>query len=102
MCPRGGSCKSCNLRGVDLQAVEIESIMYEDAVRSVLDMLEVQHEQRELQLVRCTAMLLEHMSTPERVASFAAMAAVMLLEERKKNERSRDVPGRRERGAGRR
>lgn len=73
---------------MDLQAVEIESILYEDAVESLLSLLESRDLQgvstRELHLVQCTSMLLEYLDSPGKLASFAAMSLVMLHEERKR------------------
>lgn len=74
---------------MDLQAVEIESILYEDAVESLLSLLESRDlrgvSTRELHLVQCTSMLLEYLDSPGKLASIAAMSVVMLHEERKKN-----------------
>jgi hypothetical protein len=73
---------------MNLQAVEIESILYEDAVNSLLDLMANRDAQgftsRELHLVRTTSMLMEHLDAPGKLASIAAMSLVMLHEERKK------------------
>lgn len=72
---------------MDLLAVEIESILYEDAVNALLELLdnrEAQGDTRELHLVRCTTMMLQSLDTPGKLASMAAMSLVMLHEERKK------------------
>lgn len=74
---------------MDLQAVEIESILYEDAVNSLVALLDNRAIQgvdsRELHLVQCTSMLLEYLDSPGKLASFAAMSLVMLHEEKRKN-----------------
>lgn len=73
---------------MDLQAIEIESILYEDAVESLLSLMESRDLQgvstRELHLAQTTAMLLEYLDSPGKLASIAAMSLVMLHEERKK------------------
>lgn len=78
---------------MDLQAVEIESILYEDAVNSLVALIENRHVQgvttRELHLVQTTGMLLEYLDTPGKLASIAAMSLVMLHEERKKKDEQR-------------
>lgn len=87
---------------MDLLAVEIESILYEDAVNSLLALIDNRAVQgvstRELHLVQTTTMLLEYLDSPGKLASIAAMSLVILHEERKKNEqltRSNRHPGRR-------
>lgn len=81
---------------MDLLAVEIDSIVHETAVSSLVDLLAHSTEQRELQLVQTADMIYRHLDTPAKLASFAAMAVVMLAEERKKNEgdHRRDLPRR--------
>lgn len=78
---------------MDLQAVEIESILYEDAVNSLVSLVDNRAiqgvESRELHLVQCTSMLLEYLDSPGKLASFAAMTVVMLHEERKKKDEQR-------------
>ena len=82
---------------VALQAVEIEAILYEDAVESLVVLLDnraLQGYPRELQLINTTYMLLEHMDTREKIASLAAMSLVLLHEERKKKNEHRRQRGR--------
>lgn len=76
---------------VALQAIEIEAIMYEDAVESLVVLLDnraLQGFPRELQLINTTYMLMEHMDTREKIASLAAMSLVLLHEERKRKNGS--------------
>jgi hypothetical protein len=85
---------------MNLQAVEIESILYEDAVNSLLALMENRDAQgvtsRELHLVRTTSMIMENMDAAGKLASLASMALVMLHEERKKkHENPRGRAGRR-------
>jgi hypothetical protein len=77
---------------VALQAVEIEAILYEGAVESLVVLLDnraLQGSPRELQLVQTSSMLLEHMDTREKLASLAAMSLVLLHKERKKKNADR-------------
>lgn len=70
---------------MDLVAVEIESILYEQAVTELAELIAMRQGPRELHLVQTTATLLEHLDNREKLASIAAMALVMLTEEKEKN-----------------
>lgn len=87
---------------MDFQAVEIESILYEDAVNAMVALITNRTIQgvttRELHLVQTTDMLIRYLDSPGKLASFAAMTLVMLQEERKKSEHQQH----RGRGASRR
>jgi hypothetical protein len=64
--------------------IQVEAVLYESAIDGLVELCEGRP--RELNLCDVTAMLMRDLDTPGKMCSLAAMAVVMLEEERRRNE----------------
>lgn len=68
-------------------AIMLEAVLYESAVNGLVEFVQCEPVlSRELNLCTVTTILMEDLDSPGKMASMAAMAIVMLGEERQKNE----------------